>query len=277
MKKKLPRVTIAIATFNRKKVLEWSAKSLYASNLSCADIRIRIYDDKSSEYDADFLWGLFPTATSIIINSVNKKADLNTYDMYVDFLKTEDDYFFNADSDIIYEKEWLSYAINHIGKTDGILSLFNTKNHLSIGITEDELFEIKKDLGAAGTFFTRQRLQQFIELEDCDSKKHIDWGFSEFYQKKGYKLLAAKKSLVQHIGLIGQNSVMFMTDFGKGFVIDNLVNGQILNDLIEDLLETQKEATENFIEEKLNNSKAYQLGNIILAPIRFILQKTKKN
>lgn len=276
MKKSLPKVTIAIATFNRKNILQWSARSLYASNLSCADVKIRVYDDRSSEYDEKFLHELFPSASSIVVNSVNKKADLNTYDMYVDFLRTEDDYFFNADSDIIYDVEWLSFAIKNIKKTDGVLSLFNTDSHLTIGVSEDMLFEEKQDLGAAGTFFTRTRLKEFIEVDDMENKKRVDWGFSKFFRKNGLKLYASKQSHVQHIGFSGQNSVMLMTDFGKDFIVDNTVNGQILNDLLLYLLKTGKESTENFVAEQLKRSKDYRLGNIILKPIRFLLGRSKK-
>jgi len=100
------KVTIGIPTYNRKDIVESMSKSLYASNLlDCCNIRI--YDDCSDAYSKDYLLKLFPTAISVTVNPTNFKADKNMFSMYNDFLSTEDDYFFNGDSDFVFNKQWL--------------------------------------------------------------------------------------------------------------------------------------------------------------------------
>ncbi len=162
------KVTIGVPTFNRKELLEIMAKSLYDSDLAGV-CNIRIYDDCSTAYDKDYLRKLFPTAVSIKVNLSNIKADKNIYQMYTDFLESGDDYFFNADSDIIFNSEWLNKGIEMVNRTEGILSLFNANSHKSYSMIGNE-FYLKESIGSAGTLFIRDRVfelfQHFNSLDD---------------------------------------------------------------------------------------------------------------
>ena len=109
-------VTIGITTYNRRKILEMMASSLYSSDLSFPH-NIRIYDDCSTEYGIDELRKIFPTAASISVNHGNIKADQNIFQMHKDFLNTSDTYLFNADSDLLFTKNWLNAALDLIKKT----------------------------------------------------------------------------------------------------------------------------------------------------------------
>lgn len=287
--KSFPSITIGITTYNRKDILEKMAKSFYESDLAKAQINIRIYDDNSTEFDENYLKSLFPNLKTLIRNKTNLKADLNIYSMYCDFLKSDDDYFFNADSDLIFNKNWLNYIFDNFDATDGILSIFNTKNHVAIDKIESKHFLLKKDIGSAGTFFSRERVEQLVSFIEVGDKLSIDWQFCQKFIERGIKIYCSEKSYVQHIGIIGQNTFWGVaTDFGENFEIDSLTNGQILNDLLLDLTTTQSKKNAELIEEKINlksekrisdikNTKDYKLGNFLLKPLRVIKKIIKKN
>lgn len=273
-------VTIGIATYNRKSILEKMAQSLYLSDLSCATVHIRIYDDCSTDFDKVYLEKLFPNAI-IKINSENLKADLNTFNMYKDFLNSDDEYFFNADSDLIFRKDWLSFCLKHIDETNGVLSVFNTKNHKTIIDSELPGFVLKADIGAAGTFFKRECIQSIVSSLSSMNQKKIDWAFSQLFINNNISIYCSKESYVQHIGLIGQNSSLLAIDYADNFKIDSIENGQIINDLLHSFL---YECTLS-VQESLKNSKFYKFGYYVLYPVvlfkkikaKLNKQKTIKN
>jgi len=269
-------LTIGIPTYNRKKILEVMASSLYESDISIPH-NIRIYDDCSTEYGIEKLKEIFPTATSIKINDVNLKADKNTYQMYHDFLSTSDELFFNADSDLIFKKDWIKTALKLFEKTNGILSVFNANSHESYKIIDDELC-LKKTIGAAGTLFHRDRLSEFLaNIASPDTLTEIDWQFSKYFNSIELPIYCVKNSLVQHIGYFGQNSKYFF-DFGRNFKVETSNQGQIINDIFEKFIDTirnlekEKDINDQVIN-KQNNSFFYHLRRCMFLLIKTILPK----
>jgi len=263
----MPTVTIGVSTYNRKDLVEIMAASLYRSDLTIPH-NIRIYDDCSSEYGAAVLEKLFPTAASIKINTVNVKADKNMYQMYKDFLTTDDDYFFNADSDIIFTRQWLATALELIQKTDGILSLFNTASHEPYQII-DNLFCLKHTIGAAGTLFKRGRVSEILEYFDSIGKVNsFDWQWCEYFGNNNVKIFCLNKSLVQHIGYNGQNAGFYF-DVGRGFKIETVNDGQIINDIFVESLDAilLKEKKYN----ELNNSLMHHVFRFFIIIFKKIL------
>jgi hypothetical protein len=214
--------------------------SLYRSDLSVPH-NIRVYDDFSTEYGTDELKELFPTAVSVFKNAVNFKADRNIYLMYKDFLLTQDEYFFNADSDIIFSKEWLSTALNLLPKTNGILSIFNASSHPLKKNVDNDLC-IKETIGAAGTLISRQRVVELMRVFDFeDSAASFDWICSQYFTSRGIDVYCTNNSLVQHIGYHGQNYLSGFFDYGRNFNVENAETGQIINNIFELFLMTNRE------------------------------------
>jgi hypothetical protein len=255
-------ITIAIPTYNRYDLLKIMAASLYSSDLSVVQYKIRIYDDCSTEYGLDELRQLFPNAVSIIRNSRNLKADLNMFSFYRDFLSSSSDkYLFNADSDLIFNKKWLVHGLELINKTDGVLSLFNATSHEPEEIV-DSTFCIKKNIGAAGTLFTRERIEEIInnfsKLPSSDLTS-FDWKWSDFFAKNNIRIFCTNESLVQHIGYHGQNTFIKYRgyriiktqkpyfDFGRNFKIDSLETGQIINNIFEQFIDQNRTEDERII------------------------------
>ncbi|MCR5187849.1 MAG: glycosyltransferase [Treponema sp.] len=266
-------VTIGVTTYNRKSILEKMAKSLYLSDLSVAEVHVRVYDDCSKEFDQAYLEDLFPGA-SVKVNKTNLKADLNTYNMYKDFLESDDEYFFNGDADLIFRKDWLSFCLDNIEKTQGVMSIFNTQTHSAVSESKDSTFVIKSDIGAAGTFFKRERIEGIVKALSALGKNKIDWGFSQYFLNFNVAIYCSKESYVQHIGLNGQNSSLNAIDYADNFKIDSVENGQIVNDILNDFL---KEVTSRF-QSSLKMSKFYKFGYYVLYPVvLYKRHKAKRN
>ena len=260
-------LTIGIPTYNRKHLLEIMASSLYESNISIPH-NIRIYDDCSTEYGLDELKRIFPTAASIKINEINLRSDKNIYQMYTDFLSTSDQLLFNADSDLVFSKNWLNKVLKLFERTKGILTVFNANSHKSYQSIDDELC-LKKSIGSAGTLFHRDRVSELITyLNSLDMIKAFDWQFSEYFNSVGIPVFCVEKSLVQHIGYVGQNTKYYF-DFGRNFKIETANQGQIINDIFEKFIDDIRNLeTEREIRDK---NLFYHLRRCIVLMIKAIL------
>jgi glycosyltransferase involved in cell wall biosynthesis len=266
-------ITIGITTYNRIDLLKTMAESLYASNL-VSSCNIRIYDDNSTEYNTDELKKIFPTAVSIKRNTHNLKADKNTYQMYKDFLSCQDDYFFNADSDIIFHPDWLFISLELLRETEGILTLLNSIVHPADSVTNKKL-STKKYIGAAGTLFTRLRLQELMEqFPDIEEVKGFDWQWSEYFYNQKIPIYCVNNSLIQHIGYAGQNTGMFF-DFGRNFMLASVSQGQTINDVFEQFLMGQIKEQERLL--NLDNSLLYHIRKICVIVLKYILPKKLVN
>jgi hypothetical protein len=233
-------VTIGIPTYNRLHVVKIMAESLYISGIQSPH-NLRIYDDCSSEFNIKELREIFPTAASIVRNTHNLKADKNIHKMYCDFLLSSDEYFFNADSDLVFRPRWLDTALELIQKTEGVLSIYNSTFHRSNGVLDENLC-IKKNIGSAGTLFTRKRVEELIShFADTDDLNSFDWRWSEYFSRRNVPIYCTNASLVQHIGYHGQNYLSGFFDYGKNFIVENIETGQTINDIFELFLSTNRE------------------------------------
>jgi hypothetical protein len=268
-------ITIAIPTYNRYDLLKIMSASLYSSDLP-VPYNIRVYDDCSTEYDLDELKQLFPNAASVNRNNVNLKADLNMFSFYKDFLSSQDEYLFNADSDLIFSRKWLIRGLELIRGTDGVLSLFNSTSHHAKEIV-DGTFCIKEAIGAAGTLFTRKRVEEIINHFSKFSNSKLssfDWKWSEYFVKNKVRIFCTNESLVQHIGYYGQNTTIryrgFQVikmkspffDFGKNFKIDSLDTAQTVNDVFERFIEQNRNEDER-IKKIFSKSPLTIIGKIV--------------
>lgn len=250
-------ITVGITTYNRIEVVRKMAKSLYDS-IGIEECNIRIYDDCSSEYGVEELKELFPSAVKIFRQSKNMGADLNTWFMYIDFLNSSDNYFFNADSDLIFDRFWIQKGLENLKYTDGVLSLFNTKNHPSIKEFNESLC-IKQHVGAAGTLFTRGCIELIVNELKNTSHDSIDWRWCKVLNDNKKNIYVLNKSAVQHIGFWGQNSDVYTYDYGVGFEVNSLVNAKILCELNDEYIKTVQKLKENYC----NKCKLYPVKKLL--------------
>ncbi len=227
------KIVLGITTYNRINILKRSIESLRDSELpdNCV---FRIFDDNSDEYGRKDLEELCPEAEYIHIQEKNMGADRNSWIMYKDFLEKNEggDLLVNCDSDLIYKVNWLQEALKYIEETGGILSVFNTLNHESLEARG--LLVEKKDIGCAGTIMSYSIVKKIISAFPEVYKGGFDYSWSNMLRKIGIRLWSTKNSLVQHIGITGFNSDINSFDYGMGFKVDSIKNGQVINDVVEE-------------------------------------------
>lgn len=238
------KVTLGITTHNRIGTLKRMIESLYASNLKDIDYTIRIFDDCSEQYGTEELQQMFPEEVVVHRHGWNHGADYNMGFMYRSFLETDDEILFNCDSDLIFSRNWLQKGLALIEKTEGILSLFNSSSHETAAEIGDELC-IKNSVGNAGTLMRRDAVRLICDnISEEESYLALDVNWSNLFHAKGIKLYATKESLVQHTGIYGFNSTKSSFDYGKGFTVDSIINGQTINDVLEEANAVQSKETE---------------------------------
>lgn len=237
------KLTIGITIFNRTNTLKRMIRSLFSSNLNLAGIEwtIRVYDDCSTEYGENDVRSMFPVEVDYYRHDRNRGSDYNIGYMYRSFLETGDDVLFNCDSDLVFDKDWVDALLKYLPKTDGVLSLFNTKSHKSSEIDGDLCK--KEDIGSAGTAMTRKTVEIICNnIGEKESGSSLDYNWSALFGKMGKKIYCTTRSYVQHIGIDGFNSSGGMFDIGDGFVVDGSVNGQILGDVLYEMASRNNEA-----------------------------------
>lgn len=250
-----PGITIAVATYNRRNILEKMVKSLYLTDIG-SNTSIRIYDDASTEFDKEFLEKAFYNSKAIIRNPVNLGPNKNMYRIFADFIDCDDDILILADSDLIFNREWLAVVERVIDHTDGVMSLYNSALHPEIlGTYQINNIKMlsKKAIGGAGTVFKKDIVKTLVsDLPPRDNPYDLHW--SEFFVKSGIRLLVTERSYVQHIGIHGFHCGSYLggdlsgsiCDYGINFIAGNEYNEKIQNDFFNELLHFYTKEIENF-------------------------------
>lgn len=209
------KIMLAMATYNRKSVLNQCILSLSKlKDLSRVDLFI--FDDKSTEYDFDYLSKIIPFAKEIIVREKNLKADKNMYQMYLDFLKRDYDYLLQVDSDMLFHQDFFQLVekIASFSGSDKVYSFYNSNNHKFLfdkpnTNIEGVIFGNKEDIGGACVLFHRKAVEIIVEnlqiINESDFVNY-DYRWSKCLIKNGFSILVSEISYLQHIGFIGQNN-----------------------------------------------------------------------
>lgn len=248
------KITLAIATYNRKHLLEKMITSLYLSDIG-DNVHIRIYDDASTDFDEDFLQRAFPGSKTIIRNPVNIGPSKNMHRIFTDFIAFDDDILILTDSDLIFNREWLAIVERIIDHTDGMMSLYNSVLHTRIlgKLQIDNVNMLnKRTIGGAGAVFKKNILKKI--LSDLPPSNTFDWDWSDYLVKSGVRLLVTERSYVQHIGIVGFNSGNYfggefsgsLCDYGVNFIGGNEYNEKIQGEFFNELLQIYTKEIERF-------------------------------
>lgn len=265
------KITLSIATYNRKRVLQ-----AFSSNLKKIipnNINVRIYDDKSSEYNHEFLKEIFPFATEININSENLRADKNMYFMYKNFISTGDDILIQLDSDMLLNNNFFNIVtdiVREMEKEEAVYSLYNSDCHLYIEngrtkILSEVKFSEKKSIGGACVIFSRKTIEKILENIKIKENNflYFDWRWSEYLNENKIPIYVSENSYVQHIGYGGQNNFdIDKLDFGKNFIgLSDINDLQFLLSYYEKIFVLQKKRILDLREKYNNMFFFYRLKN----------------
>jgi len=230
----MKRIIIGITTYNRKDLVMKCAHALFDTDqLDTCDIVV--WDDGSSEYDHDFLVEIF-RGCRVIGSTSNMGSDWNLHRMYKDFLGMDADYLLNLDSDLIMNPDCISLAHRLIGKTDGILSLYNSFKHPSIAAIriDGEDILVKNRVGSAGVVFGKEILEDIVE--NVPPSRSYDWDWSRYLSGTGRRIMVCKQSHVQHIGAAGYNTNGFGDmDYGLHFFPKTAFTTRCVSEVAENL------------------------------------------
>lgn len=257
------KIAVSMATYNRLDYLQITAQSLSRCT-DIADCSLRLYDDCSTDYDVDVLQKVFPQAQAIVRRERNLGADRNMFQVYKDFLETDDDVLVTLDSDMLLRPECFEIVQRTLPNTDGVLGLYNSAMHSAIreiGVRDVPCVE-KEHVGAAAVAMSREIVSMIVE--NVLPGKAYDWKWSKYLCDRGQRLWVTRDSYVQHIGLHGYNCDGGRSvDFGLNFYPENSVDQKIASDFLQELLI----AKDKHIEE-LYRSVSYNLGNAFVLPVR---------
>lgn len=231
----MKKMMIGVCTYNRKNIIEYTAKS-FGDIEGIKEQYIKVYDDNSTEYDKEYLKSKYPMAEEVIVNKENLGANFNTRQMFIDFLNSDREYLFIADSDLVFNTDILTHIENGIEELEKknelvIFSMFNTPSHDTIEEFSDR-FVIKNEIGSAGTIISKEAVKKIIKNE-YKEKVPFDRFYCNELKKEGAKIFCSKNSYVQHIGIIGQNSFFDCVDMGINFKIDTLDNAKAIVDIMQ--------------------------------------------
>jgi hypothetical protein len=239
---------------------------------------VRIYDDCSTEFDEVFLKKLFPYAAEIKIRSKNVGPSMNISLIFRDFLKTNDDVLFMADSDLVFHTHCLTFIENNFQFTDGFFSLFNSPKHKSLNETIIMGYEYceKKTVGSAGSVFSKELVRDMVANLPHAIEFGHDLAWSDYlYNTKKARMLVSKKSYVQHVGFYGSHcNGLNEIDYGLNFESDNVITSSIIIKYLEKfiftLIGTEKDIMYGKIIESIYDSITYKVGHMLLLPLKKI-------
>ncbi len=234
---------IGMPVYNRKHLIKLLSKNWEDAGFFSGEYNFNIFDDNSNEFTKEELIDLiyestnndfFKTNSDKIIkrNSQNIKADMNTINIFKDFINSSCKYILIFDSDLIIHKNFFDVLSTLIDKTQGVITLYNSFFHLTEEYN-DELC-IKKDAGFAGLVIRKDILQKFLYYAENKKMKFnfgplTDWGLSEFLEKHDIKIFCVKNSLIQHLGISGQHCSLYSYDYSSNFIVQEN-EAQIIND-----------------------------------------------
>jgi hypothetical protein len=275
------KITLAVATYNRRPILEKMVKSLYLSDIG-DNVNIRIYDDASTDYDENFLRKTFPDSKTIIRNPVNLGPGKNMHMIFTDFIAHGDEILVLTDSDLIFNREWLAVVERIIDLTDGVMSLYNSILHTD---TLDR-FQIgnvnmlnKKSVGGAGAVFKKNIINKI--LNELPPSNTYDWDWSGYLVSSNIRLMVTERSYVQHIGIIGFNNGNYfggehsgsLCDYGINFIGGNEYNEKIQSEYFNDLIQIYTKEIERF-RKNIIGGKLRSIYHALRAACRILKNKT---
>jgi len=194
--------TLVFTTKNRRGYVRLLAESLEWMK-AYEHAHIHVFDDGSTDFDIEDLKDWFPYAQ--IHESEHRHADMTTRHAFEWFEnESEDDILINIDSDTMLHPDWNDFIDTHIERS-GVLSLYHSgaKYHKSVNC--DDVSCEKKSTGAMGIVMTRHVLEDMLHnMHNAEHKSAaFDWGFVNYFKKKGIKIIVPKNSLALHYGMYG--------------------------------------------------------------------------
>lgn len=198
----MTRLFIAIACHNRRRIAEECLPTVAAGMDPKRDY-LTLFNDGSTEYDADWLQSLVPIATVVSSPApsgiqAQRRAHLEL------FLKSDATHLYLTDHDMIHDPEWRGAAFGLAATYDAPVCLYNTAAHADLkGNTfKDDPDEdvIRRHYAPGCSYFLCrkdvERIREFIP-----QLAHFDWQIPALLR---YSFVTSRMSWCDHIGFGGE-------------------------------------------------------------------------
>jgi glycosyltransferase involved in cell wall biosynthesis len=260
------KIMIVVPTYNRKHHIETLSRSLSeCRGIENADVRI--YDDASTDFDETYLKEKFASVSKQIFrrNVRSRQTSHNYFQMMSDFLKSDNDVVFLCDSDLLLRPDALDFIKENFKFTDGFVTLYNSDVHYTI--KHGKIFDLKLDAGHAAMVMNKKCAAMFVDINNPEMG---DFRLSETLIKNNVRILAAKNSLAQHIGISGgKHSGAQHIDYSTSFTPLSEHNKEVINSLKDELIIKQSLKIQNLLFE----DKYRRHGFFVHQPLKYIKQK----
>ena len=206
-------LVVGLTCFDRFDRFQKCVRSLSRAS---GTFRTIIFDDASLEISHAFTRDHLPKAEIYKARSPSGRADFAIFKLMKILVERGGEFNMLLDSDMVVDPHFFEWLGNNVERSDGVISLFNTASHPTLA-DFGELLQ-KRSIGSAGAVFRRDILQRIVS--EVPPSGRYDWDWSKFLNDElGVRILVSKRSFVQHLGLTtGQNSGVFLGDWGDGFV-----------------------------------------------------------
>ncbi len=143
---------------------------------------------------------------------------------------------------MIVSKDALIFSERVFGRTDGILSLYNSVLHVEVEKTDSDLVR-KNSIGGAATVWDAMVLEEITE--GLETETFWDWRVCDSAYEKNIRLFVARCSRAQHIGIGGTNSQRFGDlEYGVGFAVETIEQAAAIAEAHEKLMLSQRRYVE---------------------------------
>ena len=260
------KIMIAVPVYNRKKYVDILARSLSECRLvEKADIRV--YDDCSTDFGIEYLKEKFlPLKATVQRRQKRSACTANNYfEMMTDFVGSDNDVLFLCDSDLLLRPDALEYLERVFPLTDGFMTLYNSDLHFTV--KEGEEFDLKLDIGHAAACMSKKCVSLFLKRNNPGLG---DFKLSETMIGNNIRILAAKNSRVQHIGVDGKNcAVCSGIDYSMSFEPLSEHNKEIIDELMPLVIK----GLSSLIKKLKFQDKYMKHGFFLHQPVKYLMRK----
>ncbi|MEO9874660.1 MAG: hypothetical protein ABJM26_13405 [Anderseniella sp.] len=228
---------IAIPFYDRVWLLKHCLATL-AKVTRREDVDFAIYLDHGFEPEASqTISELLPEA-STIASERNLGAGGASHRILSDYADNQEtERLLIVDADMIVRTDLVATILDWPVRNDMIISVYNSCLHQPIHMSSAP-FVHKKRLGTTGTLWSPEVAR--LVIGNVPSAPYYDDRFSEFLVARNIPLCCSNSSLVQHLGIRGENNRAFgEIDYGLNYIADGPEQESAMAAVFNDMMSNQ--------------------------------------
>jgi hypothetical protein len=195
---------INVAAYNRRRITELALTQLYKHR---GESTLQVYNDHSTEYDNDFL---APMCDEVIQMPERMGVHRLRWHQFRAFLKTEHEYLYLTDNDVIHDPEYVSALHSTYKKymtADGRklpVCIYNTTHHAHPAneVTQKPEHIFRKTAPGVSMFYDREMVERIVSVLNRVTEPDYAWDYRAL-EFLGLPWVTTKVSYLEHFGADG--------------------------------------------------------------------------